>query len=1259
MEKSGKTNEELLNELKKLRQRVRELERLRSAHVPQRDVIDLSRRSQCALLDSFPDPSVIYDVDGKVQYINPSFEEKFGWALEDVVGRRMPFVPKSKENETAGLVADLLKTGKACDSFETQRLTKNGELIDVSLSASRCELSAGGEIGILAIHRDIRAWKKIQADLGAELDNFQELHALAVGMSANFSLEENLHLVVESSRSVLNTDAAYIALGDSKLPYVFLKKFTGINTESFQTARISLRTGIAGQVVKSSSSVVIEDCHSTKGGSSWDRKKYQLEGLISVVAAPVRIGGVVTGVLYAANRSKTKFTERDVQTLELFANLAAIEVARKRDQRKLENELERFKQLYDVAKEMRAERKLNHKLQLILRKCKSLFNVDVASLSLRRGALRIGAVRESAGAVTDEFKDLVTSDDVGTPEILLRTGKGFKTQDYYNDGKIKQDPVVTRILKGEKIVSCMVVPVMTGATHLGRLGLYRKEKALFTSEEMKTLQLFANLAALEVTRAEAIEKLEALHEVALDMTADRPLPEKLEIVAKKAKELMHTDLSYVSIIDHDAGTVEACAAAGVRTEGFRQLKMDLGGGMGGKAERMGEVLLCEDYFAEYRPEDEVAKLCKEEGVQSAIVAPVIMQGEPVGRLWVINRKKTRFDPSRLDPMLHLSNLAAIEVAYHRALQRLSRSRDEAESLVEKRTLELQNEVKRFQALYDLAISMTGRLSLEAKLTKVVEKTQEFLKTHTSYIALRDDLDPETFYLHSSAGIHTERFRQCRLRIGEGIAGVVARTGEGVIVRDYLRSDMNIPPSSFQEAREEGLRSVLAAPVMMGGEVLGVLYASNREITEFSGWQLQTLEFFGKIAAVEIDSRNQEMKRLAEEKERRKTEEKLRLIADHLPVLIAYVNSDQRYEFVNRMFGILYGRDIDSIIGMRVEELVGVEVYNSQLRKDIEHALSGNQTGHPYMVPGRNGNEKHWKSIFVPHRKRDKTIGFVALVEEITKEKIYERKLEKAKERCEEEVRERTKDLHGAQARLKALLPELVHDVSGPLRHAQPKLEEIRSGLESSSYDEAVLVQEAAKELPVVRRFLDQIVNHMSNLRSITEELTPLYQVLDKYIKALYAHDLGPLKAVLNMQELVREEIESLGLQDEVTITKTLPSIRADESYIRVIIRHLFNNSSKYRHPDRKLLIRISTAGGAGGGNSPDETTFCYSDNGLGMSEDDREHAFDRGWTKQRVGAGGGFGLYLCRCMVRQHGGELWCDSKLGEGTTFWFTIPQD
>ena len=117
-----------------------------------------------SLLESSPDPIVVYDMEGRATYVNPAFAKTFGWSPEELLGKRIDYVPKENWPETKAALERMLR-GEKIQSFETRRSTKNGEVLDIQLSLSLFYGQGGKPAGNIVILRDVTEQKRAEAAL--------------------------------------------------------------------------------------------------------------------------------------------------------------------------------------------------------------------------------------------------------------------------------------------------------------------------------------------------------------------------------------------------------------------------------------------------------------------------------------------------------------------------------------------------------------------------------------------------------------------------------------------------------------------------------------------------------------------------------------------------------------------------------------------------------------------------------------------------------------------------------------------------------------------------------------------------------------------------------------------------------------------------------------------------------------------------------------------------------------------------------------
>lgn len=125
-------------------------------------------------LESSPDPIVVYDIKGGASYVNPAFEQTFKISREELLGRQIDFVPRQCWPETRDAIRRML-SGQTIHLFETQRLTRDGETLDVQLSSTLYRNNKGEPQGNIVTLRDISAIKKAEKELAGYRNHLEDL----------------------------------------------------------------------------------------------------------------------------------------------------------------------------------------------------------------------------------------------------------------------------------------------------------------------------------------------------------------------------------------------------------------------------------------------------------------------------------------------------------------------------------------------------------------------------------------------------------------------------------------------------------------------------------------------------------------------------------------------------------------------------------------------------------------------------------------------------------------------------------------------------------------------------------------------------------------------------------------------------------------------------------------------------------------------------------------------------------------------------
>jgi light-regulated signal transduction histidine kinase (bacteriophytochrome) len=236
---------------------------------------------------------------------------------------------------------------------------------------------------------------------------------------------------------------------------------------------------------------------------------------------------------------------------------------------------------------------------------------------------------------------------------------------------------------------------------------------------------------------------------------------------------------------------------------------------------------------------------------------------------------------------------------------------------------------------------------------------------------------------------------------------------------------------------------------------------------------------------------------------------------------------------------------------------------------------------------------------------------------------------------EQRVKERTAQLHGVNKELEAFSYTVAHDLRGPLQQL--------SGF-------AELLQErVAKSLDAqTTQYLD----------SIKQSAWRMSGLIDGLLDFSRADRVDLVKSRVNLEQLVKEVRQELLHQtkerDIVWKLGRLPEIYADPSMLRLAIVNLLSNAIKFSRGRTGAEIEIGST------MQENEVVVFVRDNGVGfdMKQGDKLFGvFQRLHTNHEF-EGTGIGLTSVQRIIHRHGGRIWAEGRVGEGATFWFSLPR-
>lgn len=212
--------------------------------------------------------------------------------------------------------------------------------------------------------------------------------------------------------------------------------------------------------------------------------------------------------------------------------------------------------------------------------------------------------------------------------------------------------------------------------------------------------------------------------------------------------------------------------------------------------------------------------------------------------------------------------------------------------------------------------------------------------------------------------------------------------------------------------------------------------------------------------------------------------------------------------------------------------------------------------------------------------------------------------------------------------------------------------EFRSPLTGIRHLGEMLLDGRATDAEKQRGYFRMIVEESSRLTRLVENILD-FSRMEEGRKEYRFEPLSPTPWLRKLVSDVDEEAAPQGFGVEASIPDGLPWISADREALGSAVRNLLDNAVKYSPGTKAVRLAAEAAG--------DELRIAVRDKGVGISEEDQRHIFDRFYRAEaeiskRV-KGAGLGLSLVKHIVTAHGGTVVCESRLGEGSTFTIRIP--
>ncbi|MFZ5551766.1 MAG: PAS domain-containing sensor histidine kinase [Bacteroidota bacterium] len=506
--------------------------------------------------------------------------------------------------------------------------------------------------------------------------------------------------------------------------------------------------------------------------------------------------------------------------------------------------------------------------------------------------------------------------------------------------------------------------------------------------------------------------------------------------------------------------------------------------------------------------------------------------------------------------------------------------------------------------------------------KIIEQKKTAAKLQES-----QDLFSTSFFKSPVMNTITDALTGKYIEVNENFAEFCGLKKENMIGCTSAEIGLIITPDErekmLKELNEKGfVHDMLTKVKTFNGNIKWVSTSAHRLILNGRDCFLTaSIDVTERIKAEEyIKKINEGLEILLEErtKEVLESEKRLRSTLDNMMEGIQIISYDWKYIYVNTAAAKHGKATVEELIGKTMmEKYPGIE--NTEVFRHIQNCME-DRTSHfmenEFLFPD---DSKEWFELSIQPVPE----GVFILSINIT-----------ARKKAELELEDQNKKLKVMNRELEQFAFVASHDLQEPLR----SLISFTELLQKEYYSQ---IDENGT------RYMDFIIQSSKRMQNLVKALLD-YSRLGK----------EPVVSQVDCNELMKEVLSDMSLaikESKAVITiHQLPVIHAYRVELRLLFQNLLSNAIKFRKEGVPVNIEVSAK------KQINEWLFSVADNGIGISEENTYKIFTifKRLHNRNEYEGAGIGLSHCKKIVELHGGHIWVNSRPGEGSTFYFTIPK-
>jgi two-component system phosphate regulon sensor histidine kinase PhoR len=538
-----------------------------------------------------------------------------------------------------------------------------------------------------------------------------------------------------------------------------------------------------------------------------------------------------------------------------------------------------------------------------------------------------------------------------------------------------------------------------------------------------------------------------------------------------------------------------------------------------------------------------------------------------------------------------------------------------------RIAELERKLRERDQEQSTGMARTGESSevaplseLDTTLRRLIQRIAMILQAEKVVMMFCDRETGELMGISPAFGVDEDVLRMFRLRATHGISGEVFREGKPAIFHD-LYSDDRVKEDPFSILH---VRNGVTVPLVIekrdeenrivDRQTIGVLHAFNKRHEEdFNDEDVRLLERMAKSAA-SIIANLRLYQEIVEEKE------ELLSTFESLHAGIILVTSEGRVAQMNGSARAIFGMSEDTGAGKSLDEIVK----HKQILELIKNtAITGEEKQIEVTIsPDGHGERAYQVQSALVKNEESRIIGTVAILSDVTELKNIERMKSAF-------VAMASHELRTPLTAIKGFISTLIYD-------------------DESAEDRKEFYSIIDRECDRLTRLINDLLN--TARIEAGESLKPSYSNVD-------------VRTLAQKVIMIQRQSTDAGKRHNLVLDapEEFPIIVADEDKLDQVITNLMSNAIKYSPNGGDVTVHLKEEG--------DNILIGVEDQGMGIPKEHLSKVFDRFHRvhneDNRKIYGTGLGLFLVKHLVEHlHLGEIWAESEVGVGSTFWARIPK-